>query len=60
MVRVLLYFLPNRGFVLCSKWAWSPLDNATPLKFPSAKSLVSEPSVDVSFVSVLAMVLSEY
>ena len=32
-----------------SKWAWSPPDNATSLDFPSAKSLVSELSVEVSF-----------
>ena len=44
----------------CSKWAWSPPDNATPSDFPSAKSLVSELSVEVSFVSVIATVLSEY
>jgi hypothetical protein len=44
----------------CSKWAWSCLLNATPLEFPSAKSLVSELSVEVSFVSVLTTVLSEH
>ena len=41
-------------------WAWCPFDNSTPSNFPAAKSWVSELSSEVSFVSVLAMVLSEY
>ena len=44
----------------CGKWAWSPPDNATPSNFPPPKSWVSDLSFEVSFVSVLAMVLSEY
>ena len=44
----------------CSKWAWSPLDNATPPDFLAQKSWVSDLSSEVSFVFVLAMVLSEY
>jgi hypothetical protein len=44
----------------CSKWVWSPLDNATPSNISSAKSSVSELFVEVSFVSVLATLLSEY
>ena len=44
----------------CGKWAWSPLDSATPLNFLAAKSWVSELSFEVLFVSALAMVLSEY
>ena len=44
----------------CGKWAWSLPDNATPSDFSAPKSWVSELSVEVSFVSVLAMVLSEY
>ena len=44
----------------CGKWAWSPPANATPSDFPAPKSWVSELSFEVSFVYVLAMVLSEY
>ena len=40
--------------------AWRPPDNATPLNFLSPKSVDQDLSADVSFVSVLAMVLSEY
>ena len=40
--------------------AWRPPEYATPLNFLSPKSLDQELSADVSFVSVLAMVLSEY
>ena len=44
----------------CGKWAWSPPANATPSDFPAPKSWVSDLSFQVSFASVLAMVLSEY
>ena len=44
----------------CGKWAWSPPANATPSDFPAAKSWVSDLSFEVSFASVLGMVLSEY
>jgi hypothetical protein len=37
-----------------------PPENATPQNFLFPKSLDQELSADVSFVSVLAMVLSEY
>ena len=37
-----------------------PPDNATPSNFLSPKSLDQELFADVTFVSVLAMVLSEY
>ena len=43
----------------CSKWAWSPPANATPSDFPSPKSWVLDLSFEVSFASLLAMVLSE-
>ena len=39
---------------------WRPPDNATPLNFLFPKSWDQELSADVSFVSVIAMVLSEY
>ena len=39
-------------------FAWHPPDNATPSNFLFPKSLDQELSADVSFVSVLAMVLS--
>ena len=38
--------------------AWHPPDNATPSNFLFPKSLDQDLSADVSFVSVLAMVLS--
>jgi hypothetical protein len=44
----------------CGRWAWSLPDDATPLDFPAPKSYVSDLSVEVQFVSLLAMVLSEY
>ena len=40
--------------------AWHPPDNATPSNFLFPKSLDQGLSADVSFVSVLLMVLSEY
>ena len=49
--------MPTNTF--CSTRAWHPLDNATPTNFPSPKSWVSFFSL-VLFVSLLAMVLSEY
>ena len=52
----LLFF----SMYFCDKWAWGPADNATPSNFLVAKSWGSDLSFDVSFVSVLAMVLSEY
>ena len=39
----------------CAKQAWSPPDNAAPSDFPAPKSLVSDLSFEVPFVSVLAM-----
>ena len=48
----------DRNFTFHGKQAWHPLDNATPSNFLFPKSLDQELSADVSFVSVLAMVLS--
>ena len=49
------------GFNSLPAMTWPrPPDNATPLNFLSPKSLDQELSADVKFVSVLAMVLSEY
>ena len=42
----------------CGKWAWSLPDNVLPSDFPDPKSWVSV--LHLSFVYVLAMVLSEY
>ena len=50
----------DRIFTFRGERAWHPPDNATPLNFLFPKSLDQELSADVSFVSVLAMVLSEY
>ena len=50
----------DRNFTFHGEQAWHPLDNATPSNFLFPKSLDQELSADVSFVSVLAMVLSEY
>ena len=55
-----LFFCPKRTYAFRCKEAWHPPDHATPLNFPSAKSLVPELSSEVLFVSVLVMVLSEY
>ena len=50
----------DRNFTFRGEQAWHPLDNATPSNFLFPKSLDQELSADVTFVSVLAMVLSEY
>ena len=50
----------DRLFTFRGERAWHPPDNATPLNFLFPKSLDQELSADVLFVSVLAMVLSEY
>ena len=50
----------DRNFTFRGEQAWHPLDNATPSNFLFPKSLDQELSADVSFVSVLAMFLSEY
>ena len=50
----------DRIFTFSGEQAWHPPDNATPSNFLFPKSLDQELSADVSFVSVLAMVLSEY
>ena len=50
----------DRLFTFRGERAWHPPDNATPSNFLVPKSLDQELSADVSFVSVLAMVLSEY
>ena len=42
------------------KEAWCPPNYTTPSNFPADKSWISELSSEVLFVSVLAMVLSEY
>ena len=52
-----IYFFFN---FFCGKWAWSPPANATPSDFPAPKSWVSDLSFQVSFASVLVMVLSVY
>ena len=39
---------------------WSPPDLVMPIDFPVPKSWVADLSFEVSFVSVLVMVLSEY
>ena len=44
----------------CAKRVWCPPDSATLLNFLSPKSLDHELSADLSFVSVLPMVLPEY
>ena len=44
----------------CGKWVWSLLKNAMPSVFLASKSWKSDLSVEVSFASVLATVLSEY
>ena len=49
-----------RTYAFRGERAWRSPDNATPLIFLSAKSQDQGLSADVSFVSVLAMVLSEY
>ena len=48
----------DRNFTFRGERAWHPPDNATPSNFLFPKSLDQELSADVSFVSVLAMVLS--
>ena len=45
-------------FTFRGEQAWHPPDNATPSNFLFPKSLDKELSADVSFVSILAMVLS--
>ena len=50
----------DRLFTFRGERAWHPPDNATPSNFLVPKSLDQDLSADVSFVSVLAMVLSEY
>ena len=64
-IRLALSWLDSVKFTFfsmsfCAKWAWSPPDNATSSGFSAPKSWVSELSSEASFVSVLAMVLSEY
>ena len=59
------YFVKFYGRVLVfdsltSMRAWRSPDNAAPLILMSAKSQNQGLSADVSFVSVLAIVLSEY
>ena len=54
------FFYPMPTYAFFWEQAWPPPDNAAPLNFLSPKSWVSELSSEVSFVSVLAMVLSEY
>ena len=48
----------DRIFTFRGEWAWHPPDNATPSNFLFPKSLDQELPADVSFVSVLAIVLS--
>ena len=50
----------DRIFTFRGERAWHPPDNATPSNFLFPKSLDQELSADVSFVSVIAVVLSEY
>ena len=50
----------DRIFTFCGERVWHPPDNNTSLNFLFPKSLDQELSADVSFVSVLVMVLSEY
>ena len=53
----------DRHITFCGERAWHPPDNATPSNFLFTKILeikIQDLSADVSFVSVLAMVLSEY
>ena len=52
-------FFDPRGPMLFAG-AWRPPNNAMPSNFQSAKSWVSELSLDVSFVSLILKVLSEY
>ena len=49
-----------RTYAFRGEGAWHPPDNAPPSNFLYPKSLDQDLSADVSFVSVLAMVLSEY
>ena len=50
----------DRNFTFRGEQAWHPPNSATPSNFLFPKSLDQELSADVSFVSVLLMVLSEY
>ena len=54
------FFYPTRTYAFRGEGAWHPPDDATPSNFLFPKSLDQELSADVSFVSVQAMVLSEY
>ena len=60
--HILLNFMAaRRVFDSLTSMTWSrPHDNVTPLNFLSQKSLDQGLFADVMFVSVLAMVLSEY
>ena len=55
------FFCPTPTYAFPGKEAWRPPDHArSSTNIPSAKIWVLELSSEVSFVSVLAMVLSEY
>ena len=54
------FFYPTRTYAFHGEGAWHPPDKARPSNFLFSKSLDQEIFADVSFVSVLAMVLSEY
>ena len=56
----LSYIAKPLCYAFRGKEAWFPLHHTMPLNFSSAKSWVPALFSEVSFVSVLAMVLSEY
>jgi hypothetical protein len=55
-----IFFYLARTYAFRGEGAWRPPDNATPTFRVPNKSWDPGLSADVSFVSVLAMVLSEY